>query len=158
MERPRHVEAHASGEPGTCDGALRDECAPRDQTLTGIHAHLAEALPAGHRQRERRRRYDAFDERAVDAHRAGSAAYGDERQVVLAIADRGLEVDVLRLHHPSLAIARHGPAQEPGEITVPLRARRTAEHRRVQRDAVPLDGRDLALAGRGCVTRLDAVE
>ena len=74
----------------------------------------------------------------------------------LAVAELGVHIDPVRLHEPHRPVARRGPSEQRREVGVALRPRRAAEDRRVERDAVPAHGRDLAPARAAGVPGLHA--
>src|SRR5438445_8980083 len=152
------VEADAAADTRAGDGTCGDEHAPRDETPTGVDAHLADALAAADRERQRGGCDHALDERPVDTHRLYGPARRDERHVPFPVPDRVVDVDASGLDHPYRVVTGDPPPQQRGQVAVALRTTRAAEQCRVERHAVPTHRRDFAPAGRRRVASLHAVE
>src|SRR5439155_23579303 len=97
-------------------------------------------------------------ERLVGPHPLRETILRHDRNGRLAVADTGTQVYTPGLHKPHRAVPRNAPAQKRRKVVVALGTVWATEHRRVQGYTVPPDHRNLTPAGRGRMSRLDAVE
>src|SRR5262249_53117406 len=145
---PARIEADARKERRTRDRVRRDERARRDQPSALVHTKRPEALTRAHRQAHRRGCDDARDERMLEADGAPDAAGGDEMERCATVAGLRERVRPSFGDHARDTVSGKPPAEEPCKIDVPLRARRAADDRRVDGDAVSAHGGDLTPASR----------
>src|SRR5437773_3178038 len=149
------VPADAPDDAGRGDRARRDERSGSEEPPALEGSHLAEDLALPDRKTHVALGHDTLGQRPVDTHRAHERLLRDELERRSSVADPDAGVDPSPLDERHGPVAGQAPAEQRREVAVPLRTRRAAEHRRVDREAARPHGPDLAPAGGAGVAGLD---